>query len=111
MYCKHCGQEISDNVNFCPICGGAINSQTPTQPQQPVNTNPNPDKPSGVYAFWSFIFPLIGLFLFLMWRDQFPLRAKSAGGGALASVVFSIILTFVIIIVALVTVSINAKIS
>ena len=47
------------------------------------------------FAILGFFFPIVGLILFLIWKDQFPLKAKSCGKGALIGaivvVVFSII--------------------
>lgn len=28
MYCKHCGQQIPDGADFCPLCGGMQNDMT-----------------------------------------------------------------------------------
>ncbi|MCL2489302.1 MAG: hypothetical protein FWF36_01025 [Propionibacteriaceae bacterium] len=46
-----------------------------------------PDAPSGGFAVLGFFFPIVGLILFLVWNDRTPLRAKSAGKGALISVI------------------------
>lgn len=27
MFCSKCGQQIADNVKFCPECGNAVNGQ------------------------------------------------------------------------------------
>ena len=55
----------------------------------PVNTNTQ-DAPSGGFAVLSFFFPIVGLILYLVWHDTLPLRAKSAGKGALAGVITSV---------------------
>jgi len=48
------------------------------------NTATTPgDSPSLGYAVLGFIIPLVGLILYIVWKDQFPLRARSAGKGAL----------------------------
>ena len=36
-------------------------------------------------------FPVIGLILYLVWKDQTPLRARSAGKGALIGVIVSVV--------------------
>ena len=38
----------------------------------------------------------MGLVLFLVWKDSSPLKAKSAGKGALVSVIISVIFSFAI---------------
>ena len=45
------------------------------------------DAPSFGYAVLGFFFPIVGLILFIVWKDQYPLRSKSAGKGALISVI------------------------
>ncbi|MDR0285617.1 MAG: hypothetical protein LBI33_12140 [Propionibacteriaceae bacterium] len=45
------------------------------------------DAKSGGFAALGFFFPVVGLILFLVWKDQTPLKARSAGKGALAGVI------------------------
>ena len=47
------------------------------------------DGPSVGFAVLSFFFPLIGLILYLVWKDSNPLKAKSCGKGALVGVIIS----------------------
>lgn len=38
MYCKNCGKEIGDNVNFCPFCGASqIDKSNNTTDYDPFN--------------------------------------------------------------------------
>jgi hypothetical protein len=41
------------------------------------------DAPSGGFAVLCFFIPLVGLILYLVWKDEYPLKAKSCGKGAL----------------------------
>jgi len=50
------------------------------------------DAPSMGFAVLSFFFPLVGLILYLVWKDQFPMKARSCGGGALIAVIVSVAL-------------------
>lgn len=53
-----------------------------------ANPNNNPcDAPSLGYAALGFFIPVAGLILYLVWKEQTPLRAKSAGKGALVGVI------------------------
>ena len=63
------------------------------------------DAPSGGYAALGFFFPLIGLILYLIWKDRTPLRAKSAGKGALAGVITSVSLSILTLVVYFVILS------
>lgn len=39
MYCKHCGFELQEKVNYCPACG---KSQLDPVEQEPVRPQPEP---------------------------------------------------------------------
>ena len=67
---------------------------TPAQGTQPTFQQPAypqmgymPDAPSGGMTALGFFFPIVGLILYLVWKDQTPLKAKSAGKGALIGVI------------------------
>lgn len=84
----------------------------PNQPygygQQPYRggQNGNPiaaDAPSFGFGLLGFFVPLAGLILYLIWKDQTPLKAASAGKGALIGVIVSVsisILSIVLLFIA-----------
>ncbi|MBE5973043.1 MAG: zinc ribbon domain-containing protein [Paenibacillaceae bacterium] len=78
MYCKNCSKEIDDKAAICPHCGVA---QTP----QVV------DNGGFGWGLLGCCIPLVGLILFLVWKDSKPKTAKAAGIGALISVVCMIL--------------------
>ncbi len=84
MFCHNCGAEISDNAVVCPKCGVAVGKK------QTVDYN---DAPSVGFAVLSFFIPIIGLILYLVWKDQSPLKAKSCGKGALIGFCVSVALS------------------
>ncbi|MBR6737245.1 MAG: zinc ribbon domain-containing protein [Clostridia bacterium] len=89
MYCKYCGTQVPDGAKFCPSCGKALND-APVCENRPM---PAPDDAGGFgWGFLGFIIPILGLVLFLIWKDEYPLRAKSCGKGALISVIVSIVI-------------------
>ncbi len=53
-----------------------------------------PDAPSGGLFALSFFFHQIGLALYLVWKDEYPLKAKSCGKGALIGFCISVGLVF-----------------
>ncbi|MDD3831395.1 MAG: zinc ribbon domain-containing protein [Clostridia bacterium] len=80
MYCKKCGTQVDDNVQFCPSCGASL-TQSTTHVQETGN------KGWGVLGFF---FPLVGLILYLVWRDDRPMDSKFAGKGALIGVIVAV---------------------
>ena len=96
MFCKNCGKEINDNAVICPSCGCATG-----QAGHIVKAD---DASSIGYALLGFFVPLVGLILYLMWKTEYPLRAKSAGKGALISVIVSVVfwLFYILFLVVLV---------
>lgn len=101
MYCKNCGKEIGENA-FCPHCGTA---QTQTEQTQPTTNQQQYTAPNQQYVApvdnggfgWGLLgccIPLVGLILFLVWKNEKPKTAKAAGMGALISVICSILFYF-----------------
>ena len=85
-YCKKCGSEIDDQAVICPRCGVSQNSA----PQVVDN---------GGFG-WGLLgccIPIVGLILFLVWKDTKPKTAKAVGMGALVSVVIALLYYIIII--------------
>ena len=84
-FCSYCGKEILDEALICPYCGCATSQNDPAYD----------DAPNMGFAVLGFFIPLVGLILYLVNKDTSPMKAKSAGRGALAGfitgIVFSII--------------------
>ncbi len=80
-YCKNCGAQIDDNAVICPKCGVAQQS-----------TPPVVDTGGFGWGLLGFCIPLVGLILFLVWKDTKPKTSKVAGIGALVSVILIIVL-------------------
>ena len=86
MFCKNCGKEIDDKAFVCPNCGVKVESASVASVA---------DADSGSKAGWgilSFLIPLVGLILFLMWKNERPQTAKVCGICALVSFIASIVI-------------------
>lgn len=57
------------------------------------------NQPSLGIAVLCFFFPLVGLILYLVWKDTEPGKAKSAGKGALIGVIVSVALSVIVFII------------
>ena len=89
MYCSGCGNEVLPNAAVCLHCGQAVNAK-------PVKQD---DKSSVGWWLLGFLIPLAGLILWLVWTDDSPKKAKSAGMGALVSTILSVVSVVVIYVV------------
>lgn len=81
-FCPHCGAQIDEEAVVCVKCGCSVSQSTKKSSVE--------DAPNMGFAVLGFFFPLIGLILYLVWKDSTPLRAKSAGKGALIGFITSI---------------------
>ncbi len=91
MYCKNCGAELDDRAVVCPHCGVATGAGEPVSAKAPASD----DAPSGGFLALCLFFPLIGLILYLVWKDQYPQRAKSCGKGAIIGVILGVVIGIV----------------
>ena len=121
MFCTSCGREFQNDMNFCPYCGTpAMRSEQSSQNydygqnyyQQPYGNapyygnqasygynapDPN-DVPSAGFNALAFFFPIVGLVLYLVWKDSTPKKAKAIGKWALISVSVGVVLYILMII-------------
>ena len=84
MFCSKCGKEINDEAVVCVHCGCPVQSKA--APAAAAG-----DAPNTGYAVLGFFIPIVGLILYLMNKDTYPLKAASAGKGALVSVIISVV--------------------
>ncbi|MFV0275322.1 MAG: zinc ribbon domain-containing protein [Bacilli bacterium] len=82
MYCKNCGEQIDSNAAICIHCGVAQSNFVGNN-VNPNYSNVNNDSGSFGYGVLGCCFPIVGLILFLVWKDEKPKSAKAAGIGAL----------------------------
>ncbi len=71
-FCKKCGTELELGATQCEKCG------TPVQTNR-VSVN---DQGGFLWGLLGFCIPLVGLILFLIWKDEKPNTAKSLITGA-----------------------------
>ena len=83
-FCKQCGQQIDDNAVVCPNCGAA-------QQENPQVTPAVVDNGGFGWGLLGFLIPIVGLILFLVWKDTKPLSAQQAGKGALIGFIIGIV--------------------
>lgn len=84
-FCQKCGKELVDEAVICTNCGCAVGGA----PVQQYSA----DAPNIGLAILSFFIPLVGLILYLVNKDTYPLKAKSAGKGALIGFCVNIVIS------------------
>ena len=94
MFCRNCGKQIDDRAEFCPNCGVRVNGG------RSGGVAPD-DAPSAGFAVLCFLFPVVGLILYLVWKDNYPLKARSCGKGALIGVIVSVAASVLYVILIL----------
>lgn len=83
-FCSHCGKEVLEDAVICPNCGCSVG---PVSSVEDVNS-------TGLNVL-SFFFPLVGLILYLVFRDKTPIRAKGVGKWALIGFIVGCVLTLI----------------
>ena len=96
-YCKNCGNYVDDKAFACPQCGA-------TQ----MNTPAVVDNGGFGWGLLGCCIPLVGLILYLVWKDSKPKTAKAAGKGALISVIASVVI-YVVYFILLVVIGVASS--
>lgn len=86
-FCKKCGAQIDDQAVVCPKCGVAQGAGMSAS-----------DNGGFLWGLLGCCIPLVGLILFLVWKDTKPKTSKAAGIGALVGVL-SIVVWYILAIV------------
>lgn len=126
MFCTKCGKRIPDDSAYCPYCGaataasdnpfgdgasrsrgntGGVNGNSGQNCGAPYTDGSrgdggrkSDDASSFGWGLLGFLIPIAGLILYLVWKDEYPLRAKSAGKGALSAVILYVLLVILYIV-------------
>ena len=94
-FCRNCGSNIGDE-DICPNCG-AVQTPQQTTIQTAEKYTPQPTQPPVVdnggigWGLLGCCIPIVGLVLFLVWKDTKPKTAKAAGIGALVAVILGVL--------------------
>jgi hypothetical protein len=96
-YCRYCGTEQTEGNEFCPNCGARVNDGesggtsygSATESYEVLSAlDDTISKRSPAFAVLSFVFPLLGLILWAVWKDSRIGRSESCARGALAALAF-----------------------
>lgn len=79
-YCSHCGQEIMDEAVICPHCGCAVAAPAAGK-----------DEPNKGLNIISFLLPIVGAVMYLIYHEKEPKKAAAIGKWALYGLGFAVI--------------------
>lgn len=97
MYCYKCGNQVDENAKFCPNCGTQLNNQQTSHNYEPIYQESSSyvkedDAPSFLFALLSFVIPVVGLVLFILWNKEYPQKAKSCLKGFVANIILDFVM-------------------
>ena len=100
MYCEKCGSKNEMTSNFCTNCGNKLNKElSNTNVNNTTVINTEEEKNTFGWGVLGFFIPIVGLILFICWKKDRPKASKSAGIGALASIIANLLLTILIVVI------------
>jgi len=85
MFCNKCGKEVNDEAVVCIHCGCSLKEDI-------SSSYPSPEGAGCFLSGLSFLIPLLGLILYLVWKDSKPQASKDCGKSALWGVIIGIVL-------------------
>ena len=113
MYCKNCGEFVPKNREECPFCGSKDLyveenqvekknvEQKPASQRKTVQESVRYDDYKNDYSSFGislvcFLVPFAALILYMVWKDEYPLKAASASRSGLIAVILTIVATVVL---------------
>lgn len=82
IYCQRCGHELDGHEKFCPSCG----KSTPNNAYSPSTSSR--DEGGFGWSLLGFCVPIVGLVLYLVWKDERPNTARDSIRGFIAYLIF-----------------------
>ncbi|MBE6915420.1 MAG: zinc ribbon domain-containing protein [Ruminococcaceae bacterium] len=89
-YCPKCGRQLVDEAVICVSCGCAQSRRW---------FGNREDSSSFGWGVLGFFVPLLGLILYLLWKDATPKKAKSVGIGAIIGAVVGVLIAILVCVI------------
>ena len=83
-YCPNCGEPVRDNQDVCLSCGQELNQYKKKVIEEEGSTIG--------WGILGFFIPIVGLVLYIMWKETRPNAARTAGVAALIGFIVNIAL-------------------
>ncbi len=84
MFCPNCGAPVDENANVCTKCGVRLAKEEKKQVSE--------DKNSIALDILGLLIPIVGLILYLCYKNQSPTKAKNIGICALIGFILNLVL-------------------
>ncbi|MCF7923756.1 MAG: zinc ribbon domain-containing protein [Candidatus Izimaplasma sp.] len=94
-YCSNCGNPVTEEQDVCLACGKKL---TNSEKKSVSNVS---DTGGFGWGLLGFCIPIVGLILFIVWKEDQPNNAKATGKGALISVIFSVTMYLIMFMLGL----------
>lgn len=105
IYCTNCGSKVYENQSNCHYCGYSLRTNQMSQYGQ----HRSDDTGGFGWGLLGFCIPIVGLILYLVWKDEKPRTARSAGIGALSRVIILVVI-FIFYIIIFIILGISSSI-
>lgn len=102
MFCQKCGASVSEEASFCRSCGATLenpNNQKVYNNVDSYNPPKSTDVPNTGINILACCFPILGLILYLVWKEERQISAKSVGKWALIGLVVGVFLWIIYAII------------
>ncbi len=91
MYCVACGNEIHDDAVVCMNCGvGTSKMVKPTSSESEL---------SFLWGVLGFFVPIVGIILYIVWKNTKPMSSKASGIGALIRIIILTVIYSILLII------------
>ncbi len=94
-FCSKCGKEINDDAVICIYCGRSVTPQKQSSSESEED-HAGCNSSNVVFAVLGFCIPIVGLIMWLVWKNSEPEKANSAGKGALIGFIVSLVFSIII---------------
>ena len=103
MKCNYCNYTVNEDTVYCPNCGENVHTKKKNkikeEKEQKEERKKTPNSSTTItsgsyYIAWGilgYFIPIVGLILFIIWKDTKPKDSKAAGIGALIRLIIMII--------------------